>query len=256
MRDPHVQTLRYRFGHGSHVSYKNPSTVNFITEDFEGILEDGVLLVKLVTHFDGVAEARSIVERHLRAWELHDRLQGLRDEIVFHFEDAEVIDRDPPPPGSPQVIEAEAATVTVSAGSLSVHVGRGSYPAPPQEFVVTPDVETMWHRYVGHREGKEPLLSMAFFCLSVLEASAGNREAAAKQYRIHNSVLRKIGELTSTRGDGTSARKKRKGGSDTPLSPGETKWLEETLRRVIARAAEIAGGKKVEELGMSDLPKL
>lgn len=97
---------------------------------------------------------------------------------------------------------------------------------------------------------------MAFFCLSVVEASAGNRKAAAKRYRIHNSVLRKIGELTSTRGDGTSARKRKKGGSDTPLSPGEIKWLEETLKLVIARAAEIAGGKKVDELGMSDLRKL
>lgn len=256
MRDPHVRTLRYQFDHGPHVSYKDPSKVEFETEHFEGRLEDGVLIVKLTSHFDDVAEARAAVEPYLRAWELHDRLQGLGDEISFDFDDAEVIDRDPPPPGSPQVIHGKAASIGISSHSASIHVGRGSYPTPPEEFSVTPDVETMWQRYLGYQNGKEPLLSMAYFCLTVVLASAGGRRAAAKKYRIEYAVLRKFGELTSTRGDETAARKVSPGGSLTPLSPAETKWLEKALKAVIARVAEMAGGKEVDALRMSSLPNL
>jgi hypothetical protein len=52
---------------------------------------------------------------------------------------------------------------------------------------------------------QDPLLGMAYACLTLLEK--GNRKLAAKHYAIHNDVLRKLGELTSTRGDNATARK-------------------------------------------------
>jgi len=54
--------------------------------------------------------------------------------------------------------------------------------------------------------GDEPLPSMAYFCLTVLEYQAKNREAAAKQYAIDLKVLKKLGGLTA-KGDPMTARK-------------------------------------------------
>ncbi len=55
-------------------------------------------------------------------------------------------------------------------------------------------------------DGQEPLLSMANFCLTVLEWDAGGRPAAASKYNVNLEVLRKLGYLVSERGDVSTAR--------------------------------------------------
>ena len=256
MRDPHVNWLTYRMGHSSDVSYENPPQLSFSCEGFTGTLKDEILTVAMKDHFASVAEARSHVEGFLRAWELHDRILGARDEISFTFDDAEVVDRDPVPPGKDQVVSVEAAVLSLSGTTVSLHVTRKSYPAPPTGFVVTPDVETMWQRYEGYRAGREPLLSMGYFCLSAVEVAAGGRREAANRYEIGEKVLRKIGELTSERGDEKTARKMSRTNAVKPMSHREKAWLEEALKVVIARVAEVAGGKSVQQLTMDDLPRL
>ena len=71
-------------------------------------------------------------------------------------------------------------------------------PEPPHGFALSPGVEVMWNRYRGHPAGRAPLPSMAFFCLTVIEASilrpasaAGRnirartaRREAAAEYRV------------------------------------------------------------------------
>ena len=68
----------------------------------------------------------------------------------------------------------------------------------------------MLSRYVGYREGKEPITTTAYFCLTVLEASKGKRRfrlpAAAKRYRVSQPVLKQLANLTPNRG-GMDARK-------------------------------------------------
>ena len=65
---------------------------------------------------------------------------------------------------------------------------------------------------------------MAYACLTFLEKSAVNRRAAAKQYNIDEEIFRKMGEISSTRGDTLTARKFEKEGIERPLSHVEAIW--------------------------------
>ncbi len=95
--------------------------------------------------------------------------------------------------------------------SVKVHVTHRTYPEPPSRFRESQDVEVMWLRYEGYRDGKEPLTAMAYFCLTVVEARSGpkgqKRPNAAKQLKVEPKVLSKLGELSSQVGDNQKARK-------------------------------------------------
>ena len=256
MRDPHVEALEYRLEHGDDISYDDPDPVEFGTEKFVGRLEDGELLVTMREHFERAEEARRVVDPFLRAWELDDRLRGRKDEISFKYLRARVIDRNPPAAGSGIVVPLEGISVGVSADVAALRVGRRSYPAPPFDFLVTADVETMWQRYEGYLEGKEPLLSMGYFCLTVIQSLAGSRGGATERFRVERDVLNTVGELTSSRGDGRTARKANQMDGQRPLSKAEERWLERALKLLIARVGEVAGGSQVDTISLDDLPSL
>jgi len=69
-------------------------------------------------------------------------------------------------------------------------------------------------------------------------------------------VLRKLGELTSTKGHPTTARKAPQGGQFQDLTEAEKDWLEQAIRRLIRRLVEHASGANLTMLTLSDLPKL
>jgi hypothetical protein len=126
------------------------------------------------------------VEPRLRAWELAHALKQGHPEFRFDFEDAETIDRDPPPPrepGSPQVVEIGLASEINVAGSLGVKVTRAAYPEPPTDFAVDPDVETLSQRWQGYLAEREPLQAMAYFCLTLFELRGGGRRGAGRGLR-------------------------------------------------------------------------
>ena len=119
---------------------------------------------------------------------------------------------------------------------------------------MTPDVETMWQRYEGYLNSNEPLPAMAYFCLTVLEAKAGNPDKAAKAYRISKRVLGRLAELTSQHGDEKTARKMPN--SPRALTEGEIAWIEVAVTGIIRRLAEHGSGIPLAEFTMNDLPPL
>ena len=108
MRDPHVEILQYSLETGQDVSYENPPPVEVNTETFEGNLNNGILTCHMKTHYSSVEAARKDAEEFLRSWKIEAALTRGRDEIRFVYEDAQVVDREPPPPGSHHVIEVGA----------------------------------------------------------------------------------------------------------------------------------------------------
>ena len=86
------------------------------------------------------------------------------------------------------------------------------YPPPPAGLKLCPDVQTMYNRYMDYRLGREPLTSMANFCLNMLESSiktnskTKRRNVAAEMYGIKSEVLYRIGYLCAEKG-GQQARK-------------------------------------------------
>ena len=107
----------------------------------------------------------------------------------------------------------------------------------------------LWDRYCRFVEGREPLFAMAYFCLSFLER--GNRTQAAQHYSIQSDVLKKLGELTSTRGDKATARKL--SSTTEPLSSSEATWIESAIKEIIKHLATLRPG---QILKMTDLPLL
>jgi len=256
MRDPHVVSLRYRVEFAATVTFNNPPALEYESDKFRMRLENGTAVFELKEHFPSVEVARGIVDTFVRAWELDVALNSGRREITFVYENAKVIDRNPPPPGKPRVIQLAGIASATSFGIATVSVARTEYPSPPRYFALNPDVETLWQRFEGYTQGREPLLAMAYFCLTLLEARAGSRKDAENAYRIHYAVLSKLGELTANKGDKESARKTNDAKTFAPLTKIEIGWIEAALKAIIRRVGEIDTTPSASIITMNDLPKL
>jgi hypothetical protein len=260
MRYPHVARLRYRLEPTDETAgFTDPPQVERRAAAFYMRLNNNVVWFSLREHHDTEASARERVEPYLRSWEIRGALQyGGRPEFRFVFEHAEIIDLDPPPPGTPQTVELSGAIVATSGMRATPHVDRGSYPKPPDDFRLSEDVEVMWSLYDSYRRGRDRLLPMAYSCLSRLMYRAGSLELAANQYRISQRVLRTLSELTSTLGVGVEARKLGKGSKNRAPTAAEKIWIEAAVRIIIQRAGEVAYDphRAWSMVIMNNLPKL
>lgn len=254
MRDPHVETLRYKLETGQEISYDSPPPVEVSTDTFEGSLSNGVLICHMKHHYPSVEVARKDVEEFLRSWEIDAALARGRNEVRFVYEDAKVIDRDPSHSGRVHEVGIVLTGHSIISGSVKLHVTRKTYPGPPKTFRTSPDVETLWQRYQNYLDEKEPLPSMAYFCLTVLESLAGGRSTASKLFGIDSSVLNRLGLLTSTRGDHKTARKAE--GVLNPISGKERAWIESAIKKIIYRVGEYKSGEQLKKITMADLPLL
>jgi hypothetical protein len=248
-------SLRYRLRPSECVTYLDPPPVEFEADEVWFRLADGNLTCEMKTHFATPAEARAKVEPVLRAWEVDSDLRMKRGELRFDFDTADIIDRSPAPPGTIRGFGNVTAPSSIISGFGTVQVDRDRYPEAPGMFRLTPDAESLWLRYERYLDGREPLQSMAYFCLTVLEANAGTRPKAATAYRIRMAVLRKLGELTSRPGDRLSARKATAGPAPQ-LSASERLWVEAAVRALIWRLGETREVKALPWVTMSDLPRL
>jgi hypothetical protein len=257
MRDPHVVSLTYLAVPSESASFDRASPIGGTIEDIRYSLGEGRLVIEPAAHFSSAEEARAHVDPLLRAWEIDIGLQFGSPELSFAYETAEVIDRNPPPPGSGgAVLIATLGELTIAGAAATLTVSRGRYPSPPRTFRTSPDVETLWMRYQGYRNGREPLPSMAYLCLTTLEAIAGGRQLAATMFKISPQVLSKMGQVTSERGDPTSARKYSAVKSGSPLAGPEVHWLEEAVKAIIRRVGEAHDVNALPTITLNDLPAL
>ena len=266
MNDPHVEALLYSIVHEKSVSYDDAQPLECERGAFRVEMKDGDVRFELKVHFSTEEAARKAVEPYIRAWELDAALQSRPGEFQLRFEKAEVIDRSP----TPGVVNLSG---TIRAGTAEVRgritVGK-QYPIPPSSVILDAedaDVLTIYHRLEGYFCGKEPLPSMAYFCLTMLEHTsrfkAHNskrrtpkpRQAAACKYGIDLAVLNKVGDLTANKG-GDLARKA--DGASSDLTALELQFLEKAVKIMIRRVAEVAHDPKrnSQVITLSDLPNL
>jgi hypothetical protein len=257
MPDFHVVALIYRFKPSDHVSYAEPPPLVFENEIARFRLEKDQLRCELKMHVGTLEEARALVDPILRDWEMEVELARSRGELRFTYENAEIIDRTPSTPGGIRgaVMVALGSNHLFMTGNLTSHVIRRKYPDPPVGFHVTPDAESILLRFRGYQDGREPLLSMAYFCLTAVESAAGGRNRrsnAAKIFRIAENVLDKLGDLTSNRGDRAIARKAHS--SLQPLAGAERAWIEATIKQLVLRLCDPPQRDERKPLTMADLP--
>ena len=256
MRDPHVQAIHYIVSSGEGISYHNPEPVSFSNHLGTFDLSDGKLRIVPSEHFPAEGEDCQAVEPFLEAWKIEADLTSHTGMIRFKFDRAEVIDRNPPPQGSSQVIELMGISLGVVGDSISCHLTCSKYPPPPKTFHATPEVQHAYRRWLGYQLGKEPLQSMAYFVLTLLQSATGSRQSAARSFQIDERVLGTIGRLSSTKGDESTARKATTGDQFQELSGSEKGWLEAAIRRVVQRLGEHASGAPLTTISLNDLPNL
>jgi len=260
MNDPHVKALHYRVTVGKDIDYSNAPSVSEITEKFDLSIDGDTAIFEMKKHYSTADEAKEVVDEYLHKWDILIGLEHDPDDLRFVFDRADVIDRSPQK-GEKNVLNLQscvaASTVTSNA---SLHVSRGRYPSFPKNFIASTDAETMYLRYKAYRQNREKLTSMAYMCFTVLMASAGGLEKAAKQYYISSKVLKKLSELSTTRGGATEARKCTGTGTFTPLNPKEKEWIVLAIKALIRRVGEYeyasSTGAELKQITMGDFPKI
>lgn len=241
MNDPHVVALLYDFLPEPSVNYSEAEPLNSGEETFDLTVEDAIARFDLKEYYATEEDARQAIEPFILKWRVYARLQPAPRAFDLKFKRAVIEDRNPTP-GAVHLQGGLTAKISVAA-QLTVTVRAREYPAPPPSaMVVTPDVQSMYNRLVGHLEGKEPLPSMAYFCLEVLQGATGpskrRRREAARVYRIEKEVLDEIGSLVSRKG-GAQARKWEGRGAE--LNESEVQFLKRAVGAIILRMAEMAG---------------
>ena len=260
MNDPHVEALIYVVEHVETVKYDSATSIDFDRPAFHGKVEDERARFEMKEHYSTEGEAQAAVQPVIDQWEFKETLRIGPGQFALRFDHSEIEDRQP----TPGVIAVSAHPVrfnfTVSTPTVTV---SRQYPQPPSEAAMDihdPDVQAMLHRYTGYRERREPLPSMAYFCLTMIEYRFhGNpRPNASRHFRIHLDVLNKIGHLTADKG-GLDARKARKQkGVPENLTPHERAFLEQAVRKMILQAARVAASPEADipTITMADLPPL
>ncbi len=225
---------------------------------------DGKVRFEFKEHYAEESDARKSIEEFIYTWEFDACLNNGIDSFRLEFEKAEIEDRNPTPGKvslCPSVLTIAAPTV-----SVSLAISLPDYPYPPLGLLISSDVQTMYDRYMNYRRGRESLLGMAYFCLTIIEGKAkehyakGNskknkvnsREAASLYYGIEKEVLDKIGCLTSKKDGRAEARKNK--GIERDLTHEDRSFLKQSVREIIRRAAEKAYSpdKELEEISLSD----
>lgn len=252
MRDSHVEAVYFTVGSADDISYENPEPMKFSNHLGLFTLADGVLKVVPDEHFCSGPEASQAIDGFLRSWEIEADLKRNVGMIRFSYSRADVIDRDPPPPGEPHVVEAAFASGLAIADCVYGHVTARRYPSPPERFSATEYAQHAYRRWIGYRNGREPLLAMAYFVLTLLERQAGSRGKACLLCKVDRAVLDLVGELCSKRGNAMTARKARS--TDfVELTHIESEWLEMAVKRLIYRLGEHASGHPLELITMENI---
>ncbi len=218
----------------------------------------GEAVFTMKKHFAAETDAKNEVGNFLQTWEIKIGLENDPGDIAFKYKHSEVIDLAPVEGEVSGRSSVTLSDVAVVSDHVSVHVSRGKIPAPPVNFVKTPDVETMYQRYKAYREGRDSLLSMAYVLLTVAQINSDTRQQAAEKLKIDREVLNKLGDLCSTKGSEQEARKAPKNGEFVPLTPSEKQWIDKACKLLIERCGELGSqdNRNLNQITMDSLPEL
>ena len=238
MNDPHVEALVYIVEHDKSSDYSLAKTLEIEHTTFRLKLEDSEARFELKEHYPTRQQAQQAIQPFIQQWALKASLKSGPGTFALKFKQPENIDRQP----TPGVISVSPPPISFhfTISSPTVTVSR-QYPKPPPERqmnIDNPDVQTMLHRYLGYRQGHEPLSSMAYFCYEVFAKRLGkDSKDAAKNHKISHKLVKRVSNLASNKG-GDQAR--HQSGICHPLTQPEVQFLQNAVTAMIVRAAIVA----------------
>lgn len=226
-------------------------------KNFELKLQGEELICKMLDEYTEVEVAKKEVGPYLDSWEDYIFLKYGTNVIEFVYDKAQLC--------LTRSIEGFNQTTTIVErqghsefnAMLTIVSNESICMAPPEYFQSHEDSDAgiLFNRYKDYKNGKEKLPAMAYFCLSLLEKSAGNRKQAAGKYKICSKVLDKLGKLSSTKGNLLVDARKAESNMK-PLSKKEVEWLEEAIVRIIIQVGEYGHKPSLDLIDMSILPDL
>ena len=245
MNDPQVVALIYSIEHDSTVKYDDGLPIEREEPGFSIKVEDKWVRFEFKTHYGAEDAALKAIGPYIHSWELGAALDGQPGQFGLRFQKSEIVDRNPQQPTTGGFHLSAHAILPALTSQVTLRVTNPKpYPLPPSGVTLNaddPDVLTMYHRYQGYLENREPLPSMASFCLSMLERYlCTGRKKAATKYAIDFKVLDDVGYLAANKGGPETARKAQRAGTGNPLTSEETRFLTQAVREMIRRVAEVA----------------
>ena len=267
MNDPHVKALHYWVNHDDSVDYEDAKPLEFENDLFSVCVDKEKVAICPKNHYATEEEAKEAVERFVRNWEFEAALVSASGRFSLIYAWAEIYDCNPSPTTVP------SGTIQLSAighaghvtGSLVLRVGTVAYPKPPSGPLLNVDtqlVQAMLSRLDNYHKRREPLASMAYFCLTMLEDNAakpGLKTTKEKQtrdyYGISRRVLNQVSRLSSEKG-GSEARKVKGFGQN--YTQEEKRFLIAAVQVFIRRVAERETNPNVclPEITLADLPSV
>lgn len=242
MNDPQVVSIRYGVQGTEHVVYDNPPPLEWSGDLFDLRLADQALVATMKCHCPTDDAARALVEPLLEAWMIDSGLAHNRPALRFDYQGARIVDQSPAPADAGKAAVNKFCSTLVLTDRATCRVASRVYPPPPTGFSASGEVKALWLRYRGYLEGREPLASMAYFCLTLLEGSTGVKKGArhrvCEKYRIADEVRDKLGDLVSQKGGMADARKLDHEATGVPLTGQEQSWIEQVTVALIRRKAE------------------
>src|SRR5215217_8741584 len=158
-RDSHVVSLRYRIEPSEYVTFGDDT--GSIEREFDAFrlsVTHETATAHMKDHHATEDGAREVVEGYLRPWEIYEAVRPMGTGVKFTFEEAEVVDRDPPP-----IYATVRAVPAIGSEAWAEVVRELHLPDLPEAFAMSSDVEVMWTLYEGYPQEREPLPSMAYF---------------------------------------------------------------------------------------------
>lgn len=259
MNDPQVVALNYRVEHGNGVSYEDAPPLRYSdSPEFDLTVDDNIARFEFKKFYATEDEALEAVEPFVKQWEFESTLQSGPSNFSLRYSEAEIIDRNPPPPepgAGNAVTIATLPSITATGGVLLLNP---HYPPPPSGGSVDPDdpyVAKMKRRFDEYRLRRAKLPATAYFCVTVLEEKYGSRKEAARKCGVSKKVLDKIATLATDKG-GEDARKA--AGADDEYTNQERRFLNQAVVEVIIRTAQVAAdaSQNIPQITMADLPSL
>lgn len=258
MNKPHIDKLFYKIITKDNVDYENAPAVSLENGKFKMVTSNNEVTFEMKKHFSSEQDARIATDEFLNKWEIIIGLENDPDDIRFKFDRSEVVDLEPNQNENNVNLSVSVCEHVHCVDHVTVHMSRHKYPDPPDQFSISPDVETMYLRYKAYREGRDTLLSMAYLLLTVAQSKSATRREAAKKLRVEKDILDTLGELCSTKGDEREARKAPRNGVFIPLEHKEREWVLAACKLLIKRCGkfEFCGTENLSQLKMDSLPLL
>ena len=265
MNDPHVAALYYWVEHDDSIDYDDAEPLEFENDDFSFAVDKKKITIHQKNHYSTQEEAQEAVEPFVRNWEFDAALSSGKSRFRLTYAGADVIDRRPPPQPTGVVNLSANLLLGPITGSARLRTARRSYPNPPVGQLLNVDVpyvQAMLSRLEMYYKGREPLVTMAYFCLTLLEdnvpkvSSEENKDKRTRDhFGISRQVLRQVRRLSSEKG-GSAARKAV--GFGAKLTDEERTFLVAAARAFIRRAAERETNPNLclTQITLADLPSV